>query len=243
MRIFTPSNYRQPRTGSEHLSHLVAEAGNGVGNSTAASWLAEFQIRSGPVTGTDDSAKVILDRADRMRTGVGWPRRGRSHAVFACILSVVFLRRTNAGRGTQFVWHRSCLRQNGKQPKTTPPRPAFPLCSTTRSLAAEGRRDGPIRRQQSGLVRSIRAATMPQTARKKITTCRTLRTLCLLMIQNDHNMIAEVSQNAAERSQKDPVKGLFSLYLRHPLITRGAPEEASDDPQRRGMPEEDSVVG
>jgi hypothetical protein len=54
---------------------------------------------------------------------------------------VLFLRRTNAGRGTQFVRHRGCLRENGKQPQTTPQRPAFPLCSTTRSLAADGRRD------------------------------------------------------------------------------------------------------
>jgi hypothetical protein len=44
---------------------------------------------------------------------------------------VVFLCRAKVGRGTHLVWRRSRQRQNEKQPKTTPPCPTFPLCSST----------------------------------------------------------------------------------------------------------------
>jgi hypothetical protein len=112
---------------------------------------------------------------------------------------VLFLRRANAGRGIQFVRHRSCLTQNGKRPKTAPQRPAFPLCSTTRCLVACPCWDGRIRRASRGLRTRMGPASLRQNYRKSIAE-RAHSLICGPQLsQHYHSSITERAQKYRKR--------------------------------------------
>ena len=204
---------------------LAPHGKDGGGKSVAESSLTELLVRPAPVLCVDDQpvnrplfqrvATAMSDRDERSRIDEYWPYKGRGHTVFARVLSAVFLRRTKAGRGTRFVRRRKRQRQNGKQPKTTPHCPAFPLCSTTRSLAACRCRDGPIRRALPNPSARFGDRHLRQNYRKGIAKCAHFASL-------RSKIIAEVSQNACRKITKRSHPELFSSCRCHPLLIRGA---------------------
>lgn len=177
----TPNGYVQAEPSCQYPIRLAPHGKDGGGKSVAESSPTELLVRPTPVLCVDDepvirplfqrAVNAMSDRDDRRRVNESWPCKGRGHTVFARVLSAVFLRRTKAGRGTRFVRRRKRQRQNGKQQKTTPHCPAFPLCSTTRSLAACRCWDGPIRRAPLRPINRWRPATLRQRCRTTITKC------------------------------------------------------------------------